>query len=328
MTNFSLIDRPRFVSHQGYDTVIEKMTARLRDLPGIVSVYLMGSIATPGISDIDMLAVFEENGAVSQNPRANLSPGERYLFPHTLFGVCENHFRDAQDYTFFNGYQLLWGKDLEVGQSRFAPADTKLLKRQIAYEYLVHCYLNLGVQLAYRLVKSRNLLLEARAVLYDLAFLGIKESPLHDLLDRLTDWRARWFTNPPARREIADWVQVFHRQLGLFLGEQLEGNPFYYTPARRYRMARHISIVNDKPFTLSHKGPSLPVFPAIFWQRRYFNLQHRWNRFQLSLPVQDAAAEPILKERLDFENRCRRYNRERLPFFSPLASSLVMTPEE
>ena len=97
LTNF-----PRFVPVSSYDFAIQRMVQKLKRQDGVVCIFQIGSINSPGISDIDMLVVFEDGVECSLNPLEDLSKRERYLFSHNLFGVSKTNFSEAQRYTFFH----------------------------------------------------------------------------------------------------------------------------------------------------------------------------------------------------------------------------------
>ncbi len=93
---------PKYVPNSVYESAIGKVVETLRCQPGCVSIYQIGCTATPGISDIDILAVFEDGVRCNMNPLLSLSKKEKYLFTHSLFGCSRKYFHEAQKYTFFH----------------------------------------------------------------------------------------------------------------------------------------------------------------------------------------------------------------------------------
>ena len=73
MKKLTFIDYPKFVPRAEYDKAIDRMVEKLKKIQGIVSVYQIGSINDPGISDIDLVAVFEDKISCNIDPRDNLS---------------------------------------------------------------------------------------------------------------------------------------------------------------------------------------------------------------------------------------------------------------
>ena len=79
---YKLIDKPHFVSREVYTEVTNKLIDKLRPNKSIVSVYTIGHVGNPGISDIDMLIIAKDNCLLSENYRAEMSLQEKYLFLH------------------------------------------------------------------------------------------------------------------------------------------------------------------------------------------------------------------------------------------------------
>jgi len=324
--NVTLIDYPVYIPTQEYDRAAREMTEQLKRLSGVISIYQVGSITDPGISDIDMLVVFKDGIKTDFNPLARFSSPGNYIFTHQLFGLHEPNFRQARDYFFFHHYKLLFGREINAGQPGFTEPDIRRLKQQIAYEYLVKSYITLTLQLTYRIVKLRPLLLEARANLYDLEFLGVKSGKMFNLVNTLINWRTNWFDNPPARQGILEWLEEFYRELVTFLKENLEIGGFYHIPAEKYRFSRNIVIRNHPKLFFSHKGFILFPGLAALWGKRFFNLHHRFNRFVFHIPVGDVDTHQVLKKKLEFETFCTDSNKKTIPFFAPLRSSLDISP--
>ena len=79
---FYFNDYPYYVPLRIYENAIQGMVEKLRRQEGIISIFQIGSIIHPGISDIDMVVVFKENGVFHLNPLQGLTKIERYLFIH------------------------------------------------------------------------------------------------------------------------------------------------------------------------------------------------------------------------------------------------------
>ena len=90
-----IIDRPKFIPEKDYSIAIKKIVNKLASSPGIHSIYQLGSITHPGISDIDLLVIFEDDYTYTENPLSNLTKIEKYLFIHSLFGMSKSHFLES-----------------------------------------------------------------------------------------------------------------------------------------------------------------------------------------------------------------------------------------
>ena len=71
-----------------------------------------------------------------------------------------------------------------------------------------------------------------------------------------------------------------------------------------------------------HRGVKLPESMA-FLGRRYFNLQHRLNRFRLMLPITQESPPTPVKDAFMVRARLRATGRERFPAFLTLSSGLL-----
>ena len=58
---YKLIDKPQFVSREIYDEVTDKLISKLISNTNVISIYTIGHVGNPGISDIDMLIIVKDN---------------------------------------------------------------------------------------------------------------------------------------------------------------------------------------------------------------------------------------------------------------------------
>ena len=315
------IDYPHYVPYEGYEKTMSRMVDRLRSQAGVTAIFQIGSISNPGISDIDMLVVFEDGAECGLNPLQDLSKSERYLFFHSLYGVSKTHFHDAQRFTFFHNYRSLVGGGLSVRDNDFPTEEIQILKTQTALEYLVKMYIKTVVERTYGIVKIRALLLETKAMLYDLEFLNIDSGKLFDLVKTVIHWRDHWFKQKPDRKILNIWHDTFSNELSESLQIMLQSNKFYLPEEPDLRIARNMRLIPAKHLDHSHKGVTLPSSLGILG-RKYFNLQHRFNFFQFKIPINYSNLPLVLQTYFDFLKMNRLENSLRLAHFIPLGSSL------
>lgn len=320
-----LTDFPRFVPVSAYDLAIERMVGKLRQQDGVVSIFRVGSINSPGISDIDILVVFEDGVKCSLNPLKDLSKIERYLFSHNLYGISKTNFFDAQRYTFFHEYNLLWGEQLPFGQSDSSGEKMQALKTQTALEYLIKMFINTTVERTYSIVRVRGLLVLTRALLYDLEFLNISSGRLFDLIQTVILWRDHWFEEKPHKQKLKIWIHEFYEELTTFLETMLHTKMLYLPKWANLRVARNMTLVPSKKFGYTHKGMTLPAGLGDLG-RKYFNTQHRFNTFQFQIPITTSEIPCGLLKRFSFMRNIRKENDHDLPYFMPLTSSLNILP--
>lgn len=303
-----------------YERAMSAMITKLQDYYPVVSIYQIGGIATPGISDIDMLAVFNDEAECRDDPLRELSRDDRYMFCHGLYGASRSSFFRAQRYSFFHNYRLLCGDPLAIDSSERSPGETRDLKAQVALEYLLRWHISLAVEMTYGIARVRGFLLHAKAARIDLEFLETSSGPLWELLEKVVSWRSSWFVDEPEADSICVQMTAVFRELGEFLAEVLARRRLFVNPPREIRLARHIRLRPAEQMDWSHCGPPLPpLFHGL--GRRYFNLQNRFNRFAFDIPMkgQDSA---ILAEYSHFNEEIGIYNKRNLPCFMPLSSSL------
>jgi len=316
-----LTDFPRFVPVSAYDLAIERMVGKLRQQDGVVSIFRLGSINSPGISDIDILVVFEDGVKCSLNPLKDLSKIECYLFSHNLYGISKTNFFDAQRYTFFHDYNLLWGDQLPFGQSDLSCEEMQALKTQTALEYLIKMYINCTIEYTYGIVRMRGLLVLTKALLYDLEFLNVSSGRLFDLIQILILWRNQWFKEKPDKQDLKIWIREFYEELTAFLKTMLHTKTFYLPEWANLCVARNMTLVPSKKFGYTHKGITLPAILGGLG-RKYFNVQHRFNTFRFRIPITISNVPDILLKRFEFAMKMKRANGEHLANFMPLTSSL------
>ncbi len=103
----NFIDHPIKISMNEYKRAIQSKVESLSNINEITSIYQLGNIKNPGISDIDLLVIFKDNFLFTSNPLNNSSRIENYIFTHNLFGLSDKYFNDAAQYTFFSNPKYL-----------------------------------------------------------------------------------------------------------------------------------------------------------------------------------------------------------------------------
>lgn len=298
------------------------MTAVLRDLPGIRMIYQIGSIRHPGISDIDIVAVFDDDARVEGDVRDALPPASAYFFTHRPMGILGTDFETYRRYTLFD-YRLLWKRPGYTlpGVEELTAAERRALEVQIGYEYLVKMFMYLSVRRAYGVVGVRSLLLQASAIRYDLAFLSIDSGEVYDLVETLVGWREQWFDAPPAGADVRAWIEAFHAALYRLL-EAVSGTHTLYMLGRGgARLARHMRLVQAPCLRFEHRGVLLPRLLS-HAGRLYYALQNRLNRFVFYLPASASALPDVVRERFECIRRMEAGVAARLPRFMPPCSNV------
>lgn len=313
------IDIPKHIRLTNYESEISRMVDRLKSFKEVKSVYQIGSVSSPGISDIDMFVIFEDDMKQDLNP-IKTGKVNRYLFTHQLYGSPLKYWSSLRQLTFFHNYNHLFGDVLPQDDIQLNLELQSDLKQQIAFEFLIKMCYTLSIQLAYKIIKLRAFLLEGKALLYDLNFLGIETGKLHDLVQKVITYRANWFKNTPSSQEIQKVIKQLHGALEELLIDLLSEKTFYLPSTKSYTIASNLNIINSEKFNIERKGFSLPyVIPVP--ERKFFNLLHRLNYFTVNVPYSKPPNESVLQQRFDLLSAMRKYNRQFLPHFLIPASS-------
>jgi len=317
----SFIDIPVPVPAAVYAQATERMCHEvLMRLPGIRAVYQIGSVGTPGISDIDMVAVFDDGVVCAVDPRQGHGGTDAYLFTHHLYGVAAGQMPSVLRYSAFHNYRYLAGQPLAC-MSDAAGGEIEAIKTQIAIEFLVRMYVNMAQRMAYRLVKLRGFFLQVKAIRYDLEFLGVGGGRLAEITEALIDARERWFTQPQDAAKLGAMVIEFNAALAEFLGQVLQERAFYLPGDRAYQLSPRQVLLPSGPLGWKRSGLRLPAWLGAV-SPRFINLQNRLNRFEFAVPARTQALPSPIAERFRLIGELRAYNRRCLPHFAVLTSSL------
>jgi hypothetical protein len=317
------MDCPKPKEPVEYENAIARMVEKLSAYTGVVSIYQVGGAGTPGISDIDLLVIFQDNARCIHNPVAGLSKTDRYLFTHNLFGTSRSRLVEVLRYQPFESYRFLRGErapDPDIEAS--LPEEEKTaLSTQIALEYLIKMYINMSVETAYRIVKVRSFLLLSNALLKDLSLLEVGSGRLYELLQDIVTLRMTWFDRKPDMEKFARLYREFHVELTGFLNSSLQRRKLYLPPQAKLKVARNLVIVPSAEFVCGHKGITLPpVFAGL--GRKYFNVQHRFNFFTFRVQATSDDMPETLLRRFNALSSAVEYNGANLPRFMPASHGL------
>jgi len=314
MNHFRLTDLPHAVPASSYEEALGRMTDFLRKKEGILAVYQLGGVTSPGISDLDMLVVTEDNLRFDVNPLMDLPGISRYLFIHSLYGISVANFHRANQYSFYSTFRKLEGKEL-TDQNKIP--DPGIL-RQVISEYMVKMYINLVVQHAYRVIRIRDLFLHIKGFHSDLQRRGNAPATLTNLSSQCMKWRETWFEAPVNATEISSWFVEFFRELEAYLGNILRSETFYL-PADTMSAGKNIRLHPAEKVRYTRRGI---ILPFVVGGKKYRRMLNRLNKFEVYFPFQSSAYPENISSYLAFCKEMQTYQRTYLPHFYPLSSSL------
>lgn len=319
---YSFVDFPVAVERAAYDAAVARMSQTLLGLPGVRAVYQVGGVSSPGISDLDIVAVFADDALCTVDPRAGLSAADRYLFVHDLYGVAAGQLADALRYSAFHNYRFVGGEPLPgVDGMDGAAAAGQELKTQIALEFLLRMFTNMAMQHTTGLVKLRSFLLQAKAIRYDLEFLGIKGGRLLELTDEVIDIRDRWFSEPVPAGRLSTLVAAYHEALCAFLGDALRVHRLYLPERRSFALSPWHTLKASGSLAWEASGEALPAV-IMRLSPLLVRVQNRLCRFVFEVPAHAGDMPPAVAGRFRLVRELREHNRRRLPHFAVLTSSL------
>lgn len=305
---------PVFHSPKSYEASIQSMCDYLKSMNGVKSIYQVGGISDYGISDIDLLVIFDDNIDLQKNPLIDATkPVNRYLFTHRLFGTTENRIHELENFTRFGKYKLLFGKAFTFSLT-VPEADLKILEKQIALEYMIKAFISLHVAVAYRQVKVRNLLLHVKALKLDLELLQVTKGEFFELVNEFISMRKVWFEALPDARLLEKKILQFHEAFGTLLNELLQQHPFYLPGSNAVRISRNIELIKDTVFR--PPTPSIPmILKNLIPVKRREVVLNRLYKFCFRVPMFTDAVPEIIQNRYDYISRGTEFNNTHLPFF-------------
>jgi hypothetical protein len=317
------INRPASIDRRLYDDATQWMVKQVTAYEGVKAFYRFGNITVPGISDLDLLVVFKNNQSCTKNGFESLPEQYKPLFTHGIMAVSEDHFYKNHQYTLWSDHVLLWGDDLEKKYTdRKTEQELQALKIQTAVEFLIANYIDLKIQLTYGTVNLRSFLQHMKGIIYDLEFLAISTGPVMNLLLELKQVIQHWFIQIPSDHALDIWISSFDKIYQDFCNEIFIRHPMYLPAKDKYQVARNVQLISAGKLSFQHTGMVLPSFLTGLG-KKVMRLQNRFNNFIFKMPVMHQASFPIIMERFDFLKEMKSYNRQYLPGFMTITTSIT-----
>lgn len=322
MSTLKFIDQPAPCSRQLYDDACAGIVQRNTGLDGLRAIYRFGNITTPGISDLDLLFVFEPGTTCERTGLENLPEAHRSLFTHGIMAISEDQLNDNKRFTLWSDMHLLWGKACAADYVQ-TPENLEQIRIQTAIEFLAANFIDLHVQLSYDIIKLRSFLQHMKGLIYDLEYLNTHEGILFDLLDELRKLIADWFTHSHAEQETREWIKRFIPEFNSFFQASITQYPLFLpkVDSSFYLIARNMRLTPSAQVDAQSSGIVLPDF-LLPQGRKAFKVLHRLNRFNFHMPIRHDGPD-VLHERFRFLQLMKAYNREHLPNFMTITTSIT-----
>lgn len=317
---YSYSDLPVKVPVEAYDEAKKRFVAYFAGVSGLTSIYSFGSVSDPGISDIDLLLVFEDEMMCKTDFRRQMSAEDRYLFIHAPYATGKSLLFEGQRFTFFRPYHLVHGDDVFFGMN-FKEADP-LVRHQVALEYLLRLYFSLQMQNAYRLLRVRSILLNAKGSFIDILHLAPSDLQALSLNGQLRQLRTEWFAGKkPPLNDFTLWFESFFTWFTSFLEEQMRRGVMYLPQDRIYTIARNLTFSKSTSLAIDAKVTRMALLKPVLG-RKYFNFLNRLSSFHVTLPFQNENIPEPLSAYFNYNTRQRTHNRLHLPHCLPFTNSL------
>jgi len=316
------VDIPTILAESDYHRILKNVLSKLATVNGIEAVYQIGGIGTPGISDLDLVLVFEDDLICNYNLHEQLSKEEKYLFIHRLYGCSRKNFHESSRFSFFHNFSLIAGHEIQRDHER-NETEVNLIKTQIALEYMLKMYTNIMLQKEYGILQVRSLLLHGKALKFDLDFLNVDSAALNQSVKHLIDIRNSWFKDENNVSHLTKWFEEFICIYSEVLSSILNVRGIYMHGDGAFRIAKNISICKAESLACHRTGMKLPAFAAMVLGKKYFRAQNRLNSFEIRVPFKNTDFPESLQKYFKFQAGQREYNRKFLPYFYPLSSSLL-----
>ena len=322
MSALKFIDQPAPCSRQLYEDTCAGIVQRNKSIAGLRSIYRFGNITAPGISDLDLLFVFEPGTICERNGLEDLPEAHRRLFTHGIMAISADHLEDNTRFTLWSDMHLLWGEEC-YSEPAQTPENLEHIRIQTAIEFLAANFIDLHVQRSYGIIKLRSFLQHMKGLIYDLEYLNNPEGAVHDLLAEIRNLIANWFTRANAEQEIREWLNRFMPEFISFFQTSVEKHPLFLplSDSKNYVIARNMRLTPAMHVAAHSRGIVLPSF-LLPQGREAFKILHRLNRFTFQMPIRHDGPV-VLQERFRFLQRMKSYNREHLPNFMTITTSIT-----
>jgi hypothetical protein len=314
--SFQIISAPMVRDRSDYGAAVGAVTDALRRIPGIAALFQLGGTDSPGISDIDLLAVFEDSARVDFDAAGLLAAHDKYLFTHNVSGISKSDFLTGGEFDVWYSARRLWGEALRPDSRGLGPGEREAVRRQTALEFLVENYIDLTIQRRYGVLKLRSTLQHVKAIRLDLELLGISSGPVFDMVQQVRRWLGRWFECPIRKLDIWNWMKSFYIELEALLSAELAKSPLFLPEDANLRFSRNITLRQGEFLKNSSSGVSVPPH-IIGVQKRLFNLNTRLNSFVFDVPFTHRTSLRCLEDRYAYYRKIKRTGLAFWPRFDP-----------
>lgn len=231
-SGFTFRDEPVYYPEERYDAAREAYTQRISELPGVVSVYQMGGVSAPGISDLDLIAVLDGMTTPAEAPAYGtgmMPAGDRYIFFHPGAMVTrQDIFPRLALLTYAANLTHRWGEAFEI-QPLEHPRWVECANLIDQSTHLLHALTKSAVS---KIIYTRRMIMALSSIGHTIALarnIGLPIDPAWECQrDEVQALKTGWFEDRDRDRLVkyADRarpivLEVLSRLAGKMLGEGL-----------------------------------------------------------------------------------------------------------
>ena len=183
------------IGHDVYNTVTDRYIAHISKLSFVKSVYQIGSVRDPGISDLDMIVVVDECydplkiGLLSIF-RNNIHCQSKNTFLHDIYLYNQRSFKRILYSNYCDNMKLLYGVDQNLDVPDRSELD--ILSMQIIFDFVASRLAQFQQFIASGRISLRGILVRVSSIKHSyslLARLGIKDSEIQDFVCKVEKMR-------------------------------------------------------------------------------------------------------------------------------------------
>ncbi len=204
---------PRRYTRSDYSDVSKRIAKRYKNLNGLISIYNWGNPSCPGISDIDLVLVFENNAPPLPLVFRSfyfLESSQRYLVRHPFMYCDKPTFRMLRYIYPQTDFSLIYGQKLSLDSvAKSEETDVKIaLLNDIVIRHYPRDFL---IQQMTKKINVRDTLLRLNSLKYTVQIFseisGTKNNAWDDFTAQVAALRTSWFAKPNFKE-----LTALHRQ--------------------------------------------------------------------------------------------------------------------
>jgi len=242
-----------------YDNALDECLERISKVTGIKSVYQFGSVKHPGISDLDIMVVAEDNTNIDFDISNIRSANSSYIFKHGPFAVTKSAAENIVTQSFTTNLRLLYGEDI-LGNLKAAGAGNTS-GNQIALEYLLRAYISITLQLKSEIIRARSSLLNLAALKYDFRLLGLNDTEdICTIIGEVGYLKENWFEIKKPGEKLIELVLKTRNSLEVFLLSKFRNGEFFHNVKSSVRLSRRIKLKLKANISRIEKCIKIPLF--------------------------------------------------------------------